>query len=147
MPVQSAADILNELLSHEQMNFPRRLLDSTVFVSGLSVEDLNLVERMARAGDEHSAGLTHLILRLGGVPSPRTADPSVADLHFQELRSVLPRLIADRENLVRKYSLSLQRLNAEPQAVKLLQGVLDRHRQELAFLQRRGGYNVGVTRS
>jgi hypothetical protein len=142
MPQSPALDILNELLALERTNFGRRLLESTVFVSSLSVDDQLLVERIARAGDENAAKLTELVLRMGGVPGPRVTDPSVADLHYQELAHVLPRLISDREVLVRKCSLAAQKLVGEPTALAAVQRILARHREELAALQRRGGYNV-----
>ena len=144
MDRQTIVGILNELLTLEQRNLVTRLLESTVFVSRLSVEDLNTVRRMARAGEEHGAWLADAVLQLGGVPGPRGIDPTSADLHYQELHHVLPRIVADREVIIRKYTMAARRLDDEPQAAQLVARILERHRDELTSLQQLGGHNVSA---
>jgi hypothetical protein len=144
MNEQAIVDILNEVLALEQCSLATRLMESTVFVSRPSVDDWNTVRRMARASEEHGAWLADAILQLGGVPGPRVSDVTSADLHFQELHHVLPRLIADREALVHKLMLAAQRVSAEPRAAEPVQRILRRHQEELASLQPSGGQNVGT---
>lgn len=127
--------ILNELLSLEQRSLAPRLLESTVSVSSQSVPALILVQRMATATRDHGAALAKLILDLGGTPAPRHDLITSADLHFQDLRHVLPRLVADLEATVRSYSFAAQSLSDEPRALAVVTRILQRHQQDLQALK------------
>jgi len=127
--------ILDELLTLEQRSFAPRLLESTVFVSDLSVAAFSLVQRMAQATGDRIAALTKLILDSGGSPGPRSSFIVTADLHFQELQHVLPRLIADEQALIRKYAVAAQRLSDEPNASAIVTRILQRHQQDLQTLR------------
>ncbi|MGB2984245.1 MAG: hypothetical protein WBE26_00030 [Phycisphaerae bacterium] len=135
MNTQTIVDILNELLALEQGSLASHLPEMTVFVSRLSVEGLNTVQRMARASEEHGALLAGAILQLNGVPGPRIADAQWADLHYQELHHVLPRLVVDREALIRKYTLAAAQADSEPRAAELISRILEHHQEELASLR------------
>lgn len=126
--------ILNELLTLEQRSLAPRLLESTVSVSGPSVPALVLVQRMTAATRDHGAALAKLILDLGGTPSPRRYLIATADLHFQDLQHVLPRLVIDFEAIVRSYTLAAQRLSDEPRALALVTRILQQHQQDLQSL-------------
>ena len=138
MDDRATVGILNELLALERRSLPVRLLESTVFVSRLAVEDLVMVKKMARAGEQDAAWLADAILQRGGAPSPRVADAQSADLHFQELHQLLPRLVTDRQALIRKYELAAGRLGANPDAAAVISRILDHHRRELTLLQQPG---------
>jgi len=127
--------ILDELLTLEQRSLAPRLLESTVFVSDLSVAAFSLVQRMAQATSDHTAALTKLILDCGGSPGPRSSSVATADLHFQELQHLLPRLIADERALIRKYAIAIQGLSDEPHALALVTGILQRRQQDLQTLR------------
>ncbi len=146
MDTQAIVDILNELLAFEQRNMVPRVLESTVFISRLSIEAMNVVQEMARTSAENGAGLADAIRELGGVVGLRTTDTSSADLHYQELHHVLPRLLADREALLHRYELAAHRVGAEPRAVEAVQSILRRHQEELARLQQIADRNVGAAR-
>ncbi len=135
MAQPTVVDILRELLVVEQRSLPARLIESTVFVSELAVDDLNAITAMARAGQEHGAQLAELILSLGGVPGLRGTDMSSADLHYQAVEYVLPRLAQDRESLVRLYGQAVERVTDEPGAAELLRGILSCHQEELRRIQ------------
>ncbi len=143
---QGTVGILNELLASEQRNLVPRLLESTVFISRLSVEALDLVQQMARAGEEHASRLADAIRELGGVVGPRRTGAASDDLHYQELRHLLPRIIADREALVHKYTLAAPRVGAHPRVAETVQHILRRHQEELVRLQQSGGHNAGPAR-
>ena len=135
MDPQKIVNVLNELLALEQASLAPRLVQCTMFVSRLTVEDSNLVKGMARASTEHAAWLAEAILELGGVPGPRVADAQWANLHYQDVGNVLPRLIADREALIQKYTLAARYVIDEPRATELLARICDRHQQELSTLR------------
>ena len=146
METRAIVDILNELLAFEQRNMVPRVLESTVFISRLSVEAMTVVQAMARASAENGAWLADAIRELGGVVGPRMTDTTSADLHYQELHHVLPRLLADRESLLHRYKLAAHRVGAEPRAEEAVQRILRRHQEEFVRLQQIADRNVGAAR-
>lgn len=128
-------DILNELLAYEQRNLVTALQESTLFVSRLSMDDVQMVENLAESGRQNAAWLAETIHRLGGVPGLRRIDPSAADLHYQELRHARPRLLADREAMVARYEAAADKVGDEPAGAEVTSRILRRHRDELASLQ------------
>lgn len=138
--------ILNQLVRLEQAGAALRLMESWVFVSPMSVDALTAVQRLAEAAELNTAELSGLILDLGGAPAHRAADPRSADLHFQEVAFVLPRLIAEQKVLLGKYALAAERLTGDSRASALVAQLADRHREtisELALLNE----SPGVTSS
>ncbi len=129
-------DILNELLAAEQTSIVERLLASTVFVSWASADEYPLVQRMTREVGEHCEWLGQLILDLRGGLHPRANDPASADLHYQELGSLLPRVIEDEKAIVAKYETAHPRLAAEPRAAEVVWSILARHREHIDQLTR-----------
>lgn len=136
---------MNELLALEQRNLVMRLLESTVFISRLSVDVFSIVQSMARAGEQHGSWLADAILGLGGAPGAPVADAQSGDLHYQELFQLLPRLVADREALAHKYTLAAQRMVADTGTAELVARIHERHREELTSLQHLGTHRVGAT--
>jgi hypothetical protein len=130
-----AIAILNDLLSREQRALAPRLFESTLFVSRLSVPALELARRMAEANLDYREELTGTILELGGAPGPRVSDLTTADLHYQELGHVWPRLTRDHEALVDAYRRAAARLSHEPAAEHVIKHILARHELELAGLR------------
>jgi len=93
---------------------------------------------MAKSSEEHDRWLSEVILALDGVPGVRLGDVHTADLHYQELHRVLPRLTVDLENLIQKYALAVDRIAEEPLAANVVTRILKGHKQELASLQQAG---------
>ena len=106
-------DVLNELLAAERSAPAHRLIESTVFVSRSAAEDIFVVRRMAEQSQQHAAWLTEVVLSLGGSPGLRIGDLSSAGLHFQELRSAMPYLLSESDELVRKYKAASARVLSE----------------------------------
>jgi len=139
MDREAILDILNELLGLEQESSPDRLTESTMFISRLAVEEAATVQEMVQASREHSAWLSDLIVKLEGIPGPRVVFTASADLHFQELSHVLPRLMREHQALIRKYEFAAGRVTAEPLASELVERILRRHRQSLEVLRSLNG--------
>ncbi len=134
MERQQTVAILGELLALEQRSLAPRLLESTVSISTLAAPALTLVKRMAAATQENSSILVKMILDLGGTPPPRNYPISTAELHFQDLTHVLPRLVADEETIVRSFTLAAQRLSPDPRALAVVNSILQRHQRQLKEL-------------
>ncbi len=145
MDSQTVIDILNELLVAEQQGLAHRLRESTVYISELAVGDAGRVRKLATQSDEHAEWLTNLILESGGSPGPRRGDVRSADLHYQELRHVLPRLARDQAELIRKYALACERVAAEPRTATLVARILARHQAHLDALRRPGTESVSAS--
>lgn len=137
MNTSATIDLLNELLAAEQCNLVTSLMDSTMFVSHPSVDLYDAVSGMARASREHERWIAETVLRLGGVPGLRMVNVSPADLHFQEISAVLPRLAEDRRILVQKFE-NARLHTTETRAVDVIGQILEHHREEYALLGRRG---------
>ncbi len=127
-------DVLIELLALEQSALPRRLVEATVFVSRVAIAEHELIRRMARECDEHCAWLVAAIVELGGEPAPRSGDLRSADLHFQELHYVLPRLLDWLERQVAAYARAAGPLAAEPHAARVAAQIHARHQVNLGAL-------------
>lgn len=132
--VSTVTDILNEVLALEQCSLCARLMESTVFVSTAALEELSIVKRMAQTDAQHTASLVDAILQRGGSPGPRVGDIRSADLHFQDLHYVLPRLVEDRKRLVQKCTLAAQRIAADADASGLIASIAAHHQEELDTL-------------
>lgn len=134
MDTPDVIDILNELLGYEGRSPACRLLEAVVFTAKPDVQALGLVQQMAADSEQHVAWLTGLILELGGSPGPHAGDVTTADLHYHDLRQVLPRFIREYESLIGKYSSASPHLADEPQADELISRIRTRHQQHLAKL-------------
>lgn len=135
MDTDSVIDALNEVLLCEQRALAPRLFESTVFISRLSVDSWRVAEAMVHSNHANRAALTVLIGDLGGVPGLRPCDVTTGDLHFQEVRCVLPRLISSQEQLIASCRSVVERLGSEPGAVELVTSILARHEGDLASLR------------
>lgn len=133
--VRATIDILSELLSLEERSLCRRLMESTMFVSRLAVKELSAVRNMVRASEQHAGRLAAAILDGGGTPAPRIGDVDSGDLHFQDIRSLLPRLVQAREALVRKYTLAAERVGDDADLQALLSNIAEQHREEVSTLE------------
>jgi hypothetical protein len=127
----AVADVLADLLGWEQRNIVPLLLESGVFVSRGAVEDILVLRRIARWNQEHGQRLTQAILELGGVPEPRRRDASTADLHFQDVAFVLPRVESQLNRLMERYAQAAAHVSRNPRAAVLVREILDRHRKAL----------------
>ena len=132
---------LNELLAAEQGSLIPRLMESAVFVSRLEIAADLVIRGTARTVVKDTAELTRLILDLGGEPAPPRFNLATADLHYQDVRHVLPRLLADQLALVRTYTLASPRLAGAPRAAAVVSGILARHQADLEKLQTQSGTN------
>ena len=118
----------------EQRSLCARLVESTLFVSQLAMEELAVVQRMADAAQRHAERLAQAILARGGVPGPRSQDVRSGDLHFQDLRNLLPRLAEDRRLLIKKCTLAQERIDGDVDASALIGRIAENHRLELETL-------------
>ena len=135
MDEPNVVDVLQELLQAEQCALAPAVFESTVFISRLSLDDERVARRLAEAVRRHGAALAEMILRRGGTPGPREPNLAAADLHYQELHHVLPRLIDDQQRLVDLYRRAVERLADDPEAQHLVTDILHQHERALEELR------------
>lgn len=134
MESHSPVAILNELLAIEERGLPARVLESTVFVTQLSAGDSATVRGMANAQLENQASLCKAILDCGGGLGPHCADVNSGDMHFLDIHCLMPRLAADCETIITKYTAAADRVSDFPEVGGLLSQIAARHREDLATL-------------
>ncbi len=134
MSAETVIAVLNELLAAEQQALAPRLFESTPFVSSASVSLAQLADRMRAQSAQCQQALADCVTRLGGEPGLRCGNLESADLHFQELYRVLPRLMADHERLIAKYRLACERVAGDEASASIVSRFLSVHEQELQSL-------------
>lgn len=134
MSAETIIAVLNELLAAEQQAIAPRLFESTLFVSSASVTLAQLADRMRGQSVECQRALADCVSRLGGEPGLRCGSLESADLHFQELHRVLPRLMADHERLIAKYRSAIGRVADDEPSAAVVSRFLSAHEQELRSL-------------
>jgi len=127
-------EVLNELLAAEQRAIAPRLFEADVFVSSASVAVAQLADQMAAQSAACQRTLAECVSRLGGEPRLRSGSLRSADLHFQELHHMLPRLIDDHGRLVAKYRAAGARLGDDPASAAMVARFLQAHEQVLDAL-------------
>lgn len=131
---QAAVRALNRLLQAEYASVLRRLGESTPFISWASADESQALADMIQQESEHIERLISAILDLRGVPAPRRVDTSSAEIHYCELHSLIPRILADKQHLIGCYEQALADLKGSP-AASVAGRILTRHRQHLEALQ------------
>ena len=131
----SIIQIIRELLGLEEFSLIRRILDAGIFVAPASLPAYLVVQQMGRDGEEHRGWLVEQLVQLDATPGPSTPDTRCADLHFQDLAQVLPRVVPDLQRTVRLYERAEARVNGDPGTVDLVSRILIRHRTNLEKLR------------
>lgn len=129
-------DRLNSLLAAERAGMLSYLPHSTAFTSWGTAYQEQELRRMVRENDEHIAWLIETITTLHGGVGPSARSPRCAELNYQDLRFVLPRVLDDEKKLVATYEAALPMLASEPKAVATASRILQRHREHVAQMSR-----------
>jgi hypothetical protein len=142
MTEQEAAsvEILNTLFAAERRSLVPRLAEMSNFVSWASADDLGVVKRMIAEESEQQQWLVEQIARCGGGVYPTAADVTTANLHYLDLQTVMPRVIASTESLVGLYDNPSQRASRRsdaltPEAAALIGRIAQRHQAHLQQLR------------
>ena len=130
-----AVDVLDELLAAESRSLIRHLDSSTVFISWASADDAEAVRAMVVEDAQHAELLTRTILDLEGNPSPLGYDPIAAGMHYLELHTLLPQVVAGEESLVARYEDVIGSVADEPAAAEVVARLLARHRARAGRLR------------
>lgn len=122
----AAIDILNELLALESRHLLPRLRESTVFVSWASTDEQQELATMIDEQAEHRAWLVEAIDDLGGSPLPVLADIDSCDVHFLDVAYLLPRILANTEQVLASYEAAGAAVGDNPRAGSTLSSITER---------------------
>ncbi len=127
--------ILSELLQAEQRALLPRLPESSAFITSDRVADWQRVGSMIDQRDRHLNRLAETIIELGGEPGPPACDIASADFHYVSLPALLPRVLANHEELCRLYDRAAQALAECPPAIHVVTDIAAQHRAWLEHLR------------
>lgn len=128
--------VLNELLVRERDALSLRLFESTVFISRLSIESSRVARAIVARAEDHTSKLVQLILDLDGSPRPTRNSITSADLHYQELNFVLPRLAADQKKLLAAYRRAGELVGEHQGASSAVAEIAIDHERSIADIER-----------
>ncbi|MFO0973558.1 MAG: hypothetical protein U1A27_08990 [Phycisphaerae bacterium] len=131
-----AIEALNAALAAVCHSTLPHLATAEAFVSWLSVEEQALLGAMVRDEESQRRELAAAILELGGEPRATPPATSAAELHYLDLRYVVPRLVADKRRLAAELERVASRTADEPRAAAALGRVLQSQREQAAHLSR-----------
>lgn len=139
MTVLSAAvvDALNSLIETERGSIFRLMGDDSRYLREASPQVRRVLEEEKEASYRHADELRQLVRQLHGqpVPAARTAtDPPL--LEFISLRFLLPKLVDDKELLIRHYHNVLRALGSDgPEVEQVLRRHVAEHEAHLQVLR------------
>lgn len=136
MNVDRIIAVLNELLVRERDALSLRLFESTVFISRLSIDSSRVARSIVARAEDHTSKLVQLILDLDGSPRPPKNSISSADLHYQELNFVLPRLAEDQKRLLAAYRRGAELVGEHQGASALVAEIAADHERSIADIER-----------
>ena len=129
-------DVLNQLRSAERKSLLPRLPELDSFIQGTLAHELEQIRRMIAEQAKHDAWLQEAADRCDVSLSPACADVHTANLHYLDLVSLLPRVIACTDVLVQIYG-QAQAAAADllPPAAEAIARINNRHQVHLEQLR------------
>ncbi|MHC4610328.1 MAG: hypothetical protein ACYS7M_08275, partial [Planctomycetota bacterium] len=103
MEITRVHSILDELIAAQGRSLLPRLLESTVSVGSQAAGELEIVRRLVAEEDTDTQRLVDTLMDLDGMPGPPVGEITSADFHYVDLDVLLPRVLADQEQLAARY--------------------------------------------
>ena len=141
MPAAPVAiiDTLAALLDSEAQSIFRFMGEGSPYLSRATADVRRPLQEMVETNVRHVRELIDLIVALGGNPQMMPGvSPEEQFLAFLSLKFLLPKLVNEKELVIRRYENALRALapGAPPEVRGLLESHLAEHREQLKVLQR-----------
>jgi hypothetical protein len=136
MPDPSIIHTVDRMHAIEGASLIIRMTESAAFVDHDGVAAAAELNAMADQQRQHLHWLAQLLDELDATPGPRRVNAASADLHYNRIESILPRLIDDKKNLIAEYDRASTRVASQPRATDLFGRINARHRDHLARLEK-----------
>lgn len=107
MDPRALAAELNALLANENACLARHLVEAKPYVNAQTFRLWRDIEKMERDSVQHAHRLVTLITKIGAEVRPLPFEQSVADLHYIDIPTLLPRLIAEKKRQIATYDTAL----------------------------------------
>jgi hypothetical protein len=134
---------LNALLASENASLARHLDEATPYVNAQTFRIWRHLKVVQHDSILHSQRLVKLIRDLGAEVRPLPFDQSVADLHYLDIPSLIPHLVAEKKHQASVYQLALNHAAGNAAAVRELTSLLSECNAHLAELES-SGTKLGV---
>jgi hypothetical protein len=134
MPDEQVIEMLNRLLAAEYATMIPRLAEAEPFVRPAMTAARAVVQRLIAAYAGHIRGLVEMLLSLRGSPVTPRCSAGATSLHYADLASILPAVVADLRKLVALYE-AAPATGRDP-VDALIGRILADHRRDLAELDR-----------
>lgn len=129
-------DVLNKLYAAEKRSLLPRLAEMGVFVQWAKAHELEQVRRMTAEHARHCEWLDDAAQSAGGSLDPACADVATANLHYCDLRLLLPRVIRNVHALIEHYGQVMkERAALVSQAAEVVARIYNRHQVHLDQLE------------
>jgi hypothetical protein len=137
-PPVAVLDVLNSLLEAEQNSVFRFMGEGSPYLSRATADVRRPLNEMVEANLRHSGELAGLVESLGGFPAPRSLRSEEQYLAFLSLKFLLPKLVTEKELILRRYDNAIRSLTnvAPPQVLTTLKRIESECRGHLATLQK-----------
>jgi hypothetical protein len=131
-------DTLSALLDSEVQSVFRFMGEGSPYLSRATADVRRPLQEMVETNARHVGELADLIVSLGGEPRLM---PGVSReeqfLAFLSLKFLLPKLVGEKELVIRRYENALASLRgAPPEVTGLLESHLAEHREQLKILEK-----------
>ena len=136
MEITRVQAVLGELLEAEERSLLPRLLESTVFADSQAAGELGIVRHMVAEHQEDARRLFETLVALDGRPGPSVSEIGSADFHYLDLEVLLPRVLADQEQLAARYGAAAEALDDCPPAADVVGEIAGRHRTRAEYLRK-----------
>jgi hypothetical protein len=130
-------DTLGALLDSEVQSVFRFMGEGSPYLSRATADVRRPLQEMVETNQRHVRELADLIESLGGVPRLMPGvSPEEQFLAFLSLKFLLPKLVNEKELVIRRYENALAALRGAPPEVRgLLESHLAEQREQLKVLQ------------
>ncbi|MHC4093466.1 MAG: hypothetical protein ACYSVY_24870 [Planctomycetota bacterium] len=136
MEITRVHGILDELIAAQGRSLLPRLLESTVSVGSQAAGELEIVRRLVAEEGTDTQRLVDTLMDLDGMPGPSVGEITSADFHYVDLDVLLPRVVADQQQLAARYQAAAEALSGCAPAEETVRGIGARQRARLEYLRK-----------
>lgn len=146
-PPVAVVDALNSLLEAEQSSVFRFMGEGSPYLSRATADVRRPLQEMVEANLRHVAALGTMVQRLGGYPNPRPVRSEEQYLAFLSLKFLLPKLVTEKELIIRRYDNALRAIPEPPaEVVRLLRMIQADHRAHVDVLKKSAQAVIAASR-
>lgn len=135
MPDPGVIDEIDRLYGLESAALILRLSESAAYIKPQDTRDAMTLDHMAADQREHLQWIADLLDTLDATPGPRRVNTLSADLHYNRIETLVPRLVDDERQLQSHCEQIARLVVGEPRAADLCSRIAARHRAHVDQLE------------